>query len=151
MFDIQYLDEKNEKQYVWQTSWAITTRSLGVMIMVHGDDKGLVMPPRIAAQQIVIVPIIMKGEETKSLIEKCHEIAQKLRTAGFSVKVDDRDNYSPGWKFNHWELKGVPLRLELGPKDLKNGEVRAVRRVDNEKFQIKWEGLEETVIKMIPL
>jgi len=146
MFDIQFLDEKNEKQYVWQTSWAITTRSIGVMIMVHGDDKGLVLPPRIAALQVVIVPIMMKGEETKALIDKCHEIAQKLRNAGFTVKVDDRDNYSPGWKFNHWELKGIPLRLELGPKDLKNGEVRAVRRVDNEKFQMKWEGIEESVI-----
>ena len=114
--------------------------------MVHGDDKGLVLPPRIAALQVVIVPIMMKGEETKALIDKCHEIAQKLRNAGFTVKVDDRDNYSPGWKFNHWELKGIPLRLELGPKDLKNGEVRAVRRVDNEKFQMKWEGIEESVI-----
>jgi prolyl-tRNA synthetase len=115
------------------------------MIMVHGDDKGLVIPPKVAHVQVVIVPIIQKDYDNKSLAAKAKEIGDKLKAAGIKVKVDDRDNYSPGWKYNHWELKGVPLRLEIGPKDVEKGEVRAVRRVDGQKSQLKWDGIAQSV------
>lgn len=138
MFDIEFLDEKNEKKRAWQTSWGLTTRSIGVMIMVHGDDKGLVMPPRVAKVQVVIIPVIFKDTEKDKLVAKAKEIEETLVKAGVRVKIDDRTNYNPGWKYNHWELKGVPLRIELGPKDLEKEEVRAIRRNDGEKFQIKW-------------
>jgi len=128
------------KQHVWQTSWAITTRSIGVMVMTHGDDKGLIVPPKISYVQVVLIPVVFK-EETTTIINKCHELAKELSKAGIRCKVDDRDNYSPGWKYNHWEIKGVPLRLEIGPKDLEKKEVRAVKRNDGGKSQLKWEGL----------
>ncbi|KRX03296.1 YbaK/aminoacyl-tRNA synthetase-associated domain [Pseudocohnilembus persalinus] len=146
MFNIQFEDEQNKKQKVWQTSWGFTTRSIGVMILTHGDDIGLVLPPRVANIQVVIVPILIKDEELfKKQVEKAKEIAKLLKNAGIRVKVDDRDNYNPGWKFNHWEVKGVPLRLELGPKDYKQGEFRAVHRNTKDKFQIKWENIEKTI------
>ena len=150
MFEIEFLDEKNEKQKVWQTSWGLTTRSIGVMIMVHGDDKGLVLPPRVAKVQVVIIPVVFKDTEKEKLLAKAKEIEETLIKAGIRVKVDDRVNYSPGWKYNHWELKGVPLRIELGPKDLEKEEVRAVRRNDGEKFQIKWQEIGTKVINVSP-
>jgi len=100
--------------------------------MTHGDDKGLVLPPKVAQIQVVIVPIIFK-DDGDNVIKQCHELANKLKSAGVRVKVDDRDVYSPGWKYNHWELKGVPIRLELGPKDAKNGEAKLVKRNDGAK------------------
>jgi len=137
MFNIQYLDEKNEKKWVWQTSWGLTTRSIGIMIMVHGDDQGLVLPPRIAKVQVVIVPVIFKDSEKDKLVAKAKELEEELNKAGVRAKLDDRTNYSPGWKYNHWELKGVPIRLELGPKDLEKQEVRCVKRFDGSKAQLK--------------
>ena len=146
MFNIQYLDEKNEKKNVWQTSWGLTTRSIGVMIMVHGDDKGLVLPPKIAKIQVVIVPVIFKDTEKEKLFAKAKELEEILSKAGIRTKLDDRTNYSPGWKYNHWELKGVPIRLELGPKDVEKSEVRVVRRHDGNKSQVQWAGLEDKVL-----
>lgn len=119
MFDIQFLNEHKEKQFVWQTSWGLTTRSIGIMVMYHGDDKGLVLPPRVAKTQVVIVPIYKKGDE-EVILAKAKQLSEQLAKDGIRVHLDDRDNYTPGWKYNHWELKGVPLRLELGAKDLKN-------------------------------
>lgn len=119
MFGISILNEKKEKEFVWQTSWGLTTRSIGIMVMYHGDDKGLVLPPRVASVQVVIVPIYKKGEE-EVILAKSRQILDELKKAGIRVHLDDRDNYTPGWKYNHWELKGVPIRLELGSKDLKN-------------------------------
>jgi len=101
--------------------------------MVHGDDKGLVLPPRVAQIQVVIVPIISKDISEEVLSKTCHELSAKLSAGGVRVKVDDRDVYSPGWKYNHWELKGVPIRLEVGPKDITNQEVRLVKRNDGKK------------------
>lgn len=149
MFNIQYLDEHNEKKWAWQTSWGLTTRSIGVMIMVHGDDKGLILPPRIAKIQVVIVPVIFKDTEKEKLFAKAKELEQLLSKAGIRVTCDDRTNYSPGWKYSHWELKGVPLRLELGPKDVEKGEVRVVKRNDGTKFQLKWDNLSGQVNKGI--
>lgn len=112
--------------------------------MVHGDDKGLVLPPKIAKVQVIIIPVIFKDTEEK-LINKAKELEEQLTKAGIKAKVDDRANYSPGWKYNHWELKGVPLRLELGPKDLEKQEVRAVIRHNGTKFQLQWNTLADKV------
>ena len=138
MFKIEYEDTKGEKQIPWQTSWGFTTRSIGVMVMVHGDDKGLVLPPRIAPIQVVMVPISMKGVEMETLHGACATIAAQLKATKVRVHVDDRDNYNPGWKYNYWELKGVPLRLELGPKDIEKQQVRIVRRDTNAKEDVPW-------------
>ncbi len=141
MFDISFEDpETREKRYAYQNSWAITTRSIGVIIMVHGDNKGLVLPPRIACIQVVIVPCGITAQlgeaDRKMLISKCEELAKSLRAAGVRVKEDYRDNYSPGWKFNHWELKGVPIRIELGPRDVKSNQMVIVKRFTGEKLTI---------------
>jgi bifunctional glutamyl/prolyl-tRNA synthetase len=141
MFDISFEDpETKEKQFAYQNSWAITTRSIGVLVMVHGDDKGLVLPPRIAKYQVVLVPCgitaSLSDADRKQLYASCEQVCDSLRAAGVRVKEDFRDNYSPGWKFNHWELKGVPLRIELGPKDLKAGQLVTVRRDNGEKQTI---------------
>merc|ERR1719163_1389502 len=106
-------------QIPWQTSWGFTTRSIGVMVMVHSDDVGLVLPPRIAPIQVVLVPIVMSGTAKSDTAKAvCHALAAQLRAAKVRVHVDDRDDYNPGWKYNYWELKGVPIRLEIGPKDV---------------------------------
>jgi prolyl-tRNA synthetase len=127
VFDITYLEMDNQLHHVWQTSWGVTTRLIGALIMVHGDDAGLKLPPRVAPVQAVIVPITF--EDTKEeVLAQARAVGDELRTAGIRVKLDDRDEYKPGWKFNEWELRGVPLRLELGPKDMARGVVTAVRR-----------------------
>ncbi|CAD8048968.1 unnamed protein product [Paramecium sonneborni] len=136
MFEINFEDDKRQKTFAWQTSWGLTTRSIGAMIMFHGDDKGLVLPPRIAKYQIVIIPIIHKDIDEIQLIERCQQIKQILIQQNLRVHIDARDNYSPGWKFNKWEQKGVPIRLEIGPGEFKNNEVRVVQRFDNKKYQI---------------
>ena len=129
MFKIEYEDKQGQKQIPWQTSWGFTTRSIGVMVMVHSDDTGLVLPPRVAPIQVVIVPIVMSGMNLDTLSGAATELASQLRASGVRVELDDRDNYNPGWKYNYWELKGVPLRLELGPKDLDKRQVRVLPKV----------------------
>jgi prolyl-tRNA synthetase len=138
MFKIEYEDSAGKKQWPWQTSWGFTTRSIGVMVMTHSDDTGLVLPPRIAPTQVVLIPIIASGIDQAKQKKVCEDLAHQLREAKVRVRVDDRDNYNPGWKYNHWELKGVPLRIELGPKDLDKGQVRMVRRDTNEKEDVPW-------------
>lgn len=140
MFKIVFEDEKKEKKMVWQTSWGLTTRSIGIMIMLHGDDKGLVLPPRVANVQVIIVPIPYKGKQNQ-INAAAEEIYKSLKASDVRVHLDTRDNYNPGWKFNHWELKGIPIRLEIGPKDVQNKEVRVVIRHNGEKMQLKWEQL----------
>ena len=137
VFNVKYIGEDKADHYVWQTSWGITTRLIGAMIMVHGDDKGLVMPPKVAPIQVVIVPIPFKGQEAEVIAAKTKEIAETLKNHGVSVILDDRQEYTPGWKFNQWELKGVPIRIELGPRDLKNGQVVMVRRDNCQKSFVK--------------
>ena len=148
MFQIYILNEKQEKEFVWQTSWGLTTRSIGIMVMYHGDDKGLVLPPRVASVQVVIVPIIKKNDE-EAIVGKAKELFDTLKKAGIRTHLDDRDNYTPGWKYNHWELKGVPLRMEIGPNDLKNQEVTIVTRFNGTKNQLKWEGLSEAITQKL--
>ena len=125
MFKIEYEDKQGKKAIPWQNSWGLTTRTIGVMVMVHGDDKGLVLPPRIAPVQVVIVLIPYRDPEvTARQNVMCAEIEATLKAAGVRVKWDDRENYNPGWKYNFWELKGVPMRLEVGPKDVEKRQVR---------------------------
>ena len=147
MFDIEYLDQNMGKKHVVQTSWGFTTRSIGILVMVHGDDKGLVLPPKVALTQVVVMPIYFKNKDNDKLNKKCKEIVDILNSAGIRVELDDRENYTAGWKFNDWEMKGTPIRIEMGPKDLENNEVRLVRRVDNVKKQASVDGILETIQK----
>ncbi|KAL7178439.1 hypothetical protein ACSBR2_031556 [Camellia fascicularis] len=136
MFEINFENEKGEKSMVWQNSWAYSTRTIGVMVMVHGDDKGLVLPPKVASIQVIVIPVPYKDVDTQKIIEFCKTTVATLSEAGLCVEADFRDNYSPGWKYSHWEMKGVPLRIEIGPKDLANNQVRAVRRDNSAKVDV---------------
>lgn len=127
-FDIKYLDADNELQYCWTTSWGVSTRMIGAIIMTHGDDKGLRMPPRLAPIQVVCVPIFKNDEQKSAVLEAMQEIIAELKDNGIRVHLDDRDDLNPGFKFNDWEMRGVPVRLELGPKDLEKGSVVLARR-----------------------
>ncbi|CAH0728207.1 unnamed protein product, partial [Brenthis ino] len=144
MFEIVYDDpDTQEKKYVFQNSWGLTTRTIGVMVLVHGDNRGLVLPPRIADVQAIVVPCGITASssaaERRALMDECRRVVDELVAAGIRAEGDYRDNYSPGWKFNHWELKGVPIRVELGPKDMAKGELVAVRRLNGEKITLKRE------------
>ena len=140
-FDIQFTDENNELQYPYQTSWGVSTRLIGMIIMAHGDDKGLQLPPKLAPSQIVLIPITPKDEHKEPVMKIVNEINNEISNQ-FRVKIDDRENLSPGFKFNEWELKGVPLRIEIGPKDIENGSVVFSRRdgVDG-KFSVPISGI----------
>ena len=126
-FDIQFSDEKNELKYPYQTSWGVSTRLVGMIIMAHGDNKGLKLPPKLAPFQIVIVPIFADSDSKDLVAKKAHEIYEEL-SKEFRVYLDERDELSPGYKFNEWEMKGVPLRIEIGPRDIENGSVVYSRR-----------------------
>lgn len=140
-FDVKFLNRENRLEHVWATSWGTSTRLIGALVMAHGDDNGLVMPPRIAPLQVVIVPI-HKGDEQKALIdEKVHAIMSELRGMGISVKYDDSDNARPGWKFAEHELKGVPVRIALGARDLQNNVAEVARRDTGEKTSVSLDGL----------
>ncbi|KAJ1157679.1 hypothetical protein NDU88_010383 [Pleurodeles waltl] len=142
MFEIVFEDPKTpgEKQYAFQNSWGLTTRTIGVVTMVHGDNMGLVLPPRVASVQVIIIPCgitnTLSEEDKEALYKKCNEYLNRLRNVNIRARADLRDNYSPGWKFNHWELKGVPIRLEVGPRDMKNSQFVAVKRDTGEKLTI---------------
>lgn len=143
VFDITYLDQDDQLKYVWQTSWGVSSRLIGALIMVHGDDRGLVIPPRIAPVQTVMVPILTK-KDREAVLQKAEELSREL-SQHLRLKVDDRDEYSAGWKYNEWEMKGVPLRLELGPKDLQREQVIAVRRDTGEKEEVPFSSLTERI------
>jgi prolyl-tRNA synthetase len=123
MFKIAYEDDKGGRSIPWQTSWGLTTRTIGVAVMVHGDNKGLVLPPRVAPIQVIICPISMKNVDYGDLLKYCEDIKYTLKKRGVRIDLDSRQNYTPGWKFNHWEQKGVPIRIEVGPRDLTNKQV----------------------------
>ena len=136
-FEVQYLDKSGQLAYCHETSWGVSTRLIGALIMTHGDERGLKLPPRVAPFQAVILPIAAhKGGVTDSAAA----LYERLQQAGIRVKLDDRQNVSPGWKFNEWELKGVPLRLELGPRDIENGVVTYMRRDTLEKGTLPLDG-----------
>jgi prolyl-tRNA synthetase len=133
-FDVKYATKDNKQEYVWATSWGVSTRLMGALIMSHSDDEGLILPPNLAPIQVVIVPIISKKEEEKELVlNKAKEIQSALRKKGISVKLDDRDNTTPGYKFAEYELKGVPVRIAIGPRDVANESVEVARRDTKEK------------------
>ena len=148
MFNIDFLDEAQTTQKVWQNSWGLSTRTIGVLIMYHGDDKGLVLPPRCAPMQVVIVPIHFKKDAGPAIDDQAHLIKQQLTTLGVRVTVDDRDNYNPGWKYNHWELKGVPLRIELGPKDMEKQQVKLAIRYNGQSEFMSWDNLDQIPAKL---
>ena len=148
-FDVKFSDKNNTLDYVWATSWGVSTRLIGGLVMTHSDDEGLVLPPRIAPLQVVIVPIF-KGEEQKALLdEKVHAMVASFKTAGIRVKYDDSDNQRPGWKFAEYELKGVPVRIAVGPRDLENNQVEIARRDTKEKTTVSMDGITETVSQLL--
>ncbi len=149
VFDITFIGEDEEEHHVWQTSWGISTRLIGALVMTHGDDNGLVLPPKLAPYQIVVIPIPYKHIKEEVILNKARRVVKELQKNGISVILDDREEYTPGWKFNHWELKGVPLRIEVGPKDVKEGQVVAARRDTLEKVVVKDERLIGTVKKLL--
>ena len=144
-FDVQFINKNNELEYVWATSWGVSTRLMGALIMTHSDDNGLVLPPKLAPIQVVIIPIYKNAEQLQAIDAKANEIADKLRTMGISVKYDNADNKRPGFKFADYELKGVPVRLVMGGRDLENGTVEVMRRDTLEKETMSVETIEQVV------
>ena len=140
-FDVKYTTREGKQEYVWATSWGVSTRLMGALIMTHSDDEGLVLPPNLAPIQVVIVPIYKGEDQLNQIREKADIIQNELRAKGITVKFDDRDTHKPGWKFAEWELKGVPVRIAMGPRDLANGTVEVARRDTKEKEVLKLEDL----------
>lgn len=149
MFDIWYLNDQHEKNLVWQTSWGLSTRSIGAMIMVHSDDQGLVLPPKVANTQVVIIAIEKQGQDSAAIFESCARMRDELAAAGIRVEWDDSTIHKSGWKFNHWEQRGVPIRLEVGKRDQDAGEVRCCKRHNGEKMQLKQEGIVGQITAML--
>ena len=143
-FDVQFQNREGRLEYVYATSWGVSTRLLGALIMAHSDDDGLVLPPRLAPIQVVIVPIAKSDAERSAVMEKAQAVKAGLESH-CSVRLDDRENYTAGWKFNEWELKGVPVRIEIGPRDVKNEQVLLVRRDTRDKRPVGFDVLAETV------
>ena len=148
-FDVQFTNKEGQQEYVWATSWGVSTRLMGALIMAHGDDNGLVLPPALAPIQVVMVPIYKSDEERNLVLDKMYEVKKALEAKGHSVEVDDRDNLRPGFKFAEWELKGVPVRLAMGPRDLQNGTVEVARRDTLAKITEPLEGLDDRIIGLL--
>jgi len=148
-FDVTFVDKNNKIDYVWATSWGVSTRLMGALIMSHSDDNGLVLPPKLAPFQVVIVPIYKNDEQLAAISEKVNEIIPKLRKLGISVKYDNNDNKKPGWKFAEYELKGVPVRLAMGARDLENGTVEVARRDTLTKETVAIDGVENYIEKLM--
>lgn len=135
-FEIKFLDKDTNEQFVWQTSWGISWRVIGALIMVHGDDKGLILPPKISPTQVIIVPIY-KDKSKEVVKQKAYELEKKLKDFNIRAFTDDRDEYTSGWKFNDWEMKGVPLRANIGLRDIEDNQVELIRRDTKERFYVK--------------
>ncbi len=144
-FDVKFLSNENQLEYVWATSWGVSTRLMGALIMTHSDDNGLVLPPKLAPTQVVIIPIYKTPDQLPTISEKALEIKRKLEAMGISVKYDDRDSFKPGWKFNEYEFKGVPVRIAIGPRDLEQGTAEICRRDTLEKASCPLDGIENRV------
>lgn len=147
-FDIKYLSRENKEEYCHTTSWGVSTRLIGALIMVHGDDRGLMLPPKVAPTQVMMIPI-GPPKTREQVIAKTDELYAELKKAGVRVRVDDRSDVSPGWKFNEYEMRGIPVRLELGPRDLENGVCVLVSRVSGEKKQVPLDRIVEEVQAML--
>ncbi|MGB1646363.1 MAG: proline--tRNA ligase [Crocinitomicaceae bacterium] len=148
-FDVKFADKEGKLEYVWATSWGVSTRLMGALIMCHSDDEGLVLPPRLAPIQVVAVPIYRSEEELSSISERMLELKKLFKEKGISFKYDDDDNRRPGWKFSEYETKGVPIRLAMGPRDLANGKIEIVRRDTKEKKIVDFEGVSDYVASLL--
>lgn len=148
-FDVQFTNKEGKLEYVWATSWGVSTRLMGALIMAHSDDNGLVLPPKLAPVQVVIVPIYKGADGLQRISEKVQGVIDRLKAKGISVQYDDRDTQKPGWKFAEYELKGVPVRLAMGERDLENGTIEVARRDTLEKETLPFEGIEEHVEKLL--
>ncbi len=148
-FDVKFTSKEGVLDYVWATSWGVSTRLMGALVMTHSDDNGLVLPPNLAPDQVVIVPIYRKDEEFEAVDEVAKDLMKKLRSKGIRVKYDNRDTHKPGWKFNEYELKGVPVRIAIGPKDVEKGTVELARRDTLQKEFISNENVVETVVSLM--
>ena len=148
-FDVTFQTQQGTRESVYATSWGLSTRMIGALIMAHGDDNGIVIPPKLATIQAAIVPIARKPEEKTRVMEVAHRMAADFKAAGIGVKLDERNQYSPGWKFNDWEKRGVPVRIELGPKDIEKNQVVLARRDTGEKISVSQDGLAQTVLAML--
>lgn len=150
-FDMKYQDKQGDLSYPFLTSWGTTTRLIGAVIMVHGDEKGLVLPPKIAPTQVVIIPILKKGVDTQAILDKAQSLASELKKAGLRVLVDDDESKTPGAKFYHWELRGVPMRVEIGPRDLEKGHVMLSDRLGLSKDAVPFDQLASTATERADL
>ncbi|MGM0619755.1 MAG: proline--tRNA ligase [Bacteroidota bacterium] len=148
-FDVKFTNKEGREEYVWASSWGVSTRLMGALVMAHSDDNGLVLPPKLAPIQVVIVPIYKKMEQLGVISEKVDQIVAELKAKGISVKFDDSDNKKPGWKFAEYEMKGVPVRLAMGPRDLENGTVEVARRDTLSKEVVPLEGISEYIEKLL--
>lgn len=148
-FDVKFADKEGKLDHVWATSWGVSTRLMGALIMTHSDDEGLVLPPKLAPIQVVMVPIYKTDEELKAITEKADSLKAKLKSLGISFKFDDDDQKRPGWKFAEYEMKGVPVRLAMGPRDLENGKIEIARRDTKEKTVIDFEGLDSYIANLL--
>src|SRR5215212_2921159 len=148
-FDVKFLSKENKQEYVWATSWGVSTRLIGALVMAHSDDDGLILPPRIAPFQVVIVPIYKGDEQKEQIGAKAKEITAQLKALGIRVKYDDNENNRPGWKFAEYELKGVPVRIALGARDLQNNVVEIARRDTKEKQTISLDGLTDNIQQLL--
>ena len=149
-FDVKYADKEGNLQYVWATSWGVSTRLMGALVMAHGDDNGLVLPPKLAPIQIVMVPIFRSEEDHAKVLDKMSALKKELEAAGHSVKIDDRDTLRPGFKFAEWELKGVPVRLAIGPRDIENNTVEVHRRDTMDKNVVPLDGVVKYIEDLLP-
>jgi len=145
-FDVKYLDENNTGTFVWQTSWGVSWRLIGGMIMTHGDDKGLVLPPKVAPIQVVIIPIYYSKEDKENVLQKACQIKDSLSNNDIRVHLDDREQLTPGFKFNDWEMKGIPIRIEIGPKDIAKNQIVLARRHNQTKISLDIDGLTEKTL-----
>jgi len=144
-FDVKYLNETNTETFAWQTSWGVSWRLIGGMIMTHGDDKGLILPPKIAPIQVVIIPIYYTNDDKDSVIQKAHQIKDDLTEIDLRVHLDDREQLTPGFKFNDWEMKGIPIRIEIGPKDIAKKQIVLVKRHSRTKTSLNMDSLTEEI------
>ncbi|MDX9747075.1 MAG: proline--tRNA ligase [Paludibacter sp.] len=148
-FDVTFVDQTNKQEYVWATSWGVSTRLMGALVMTHSDDNGLVLPPKLAPYQVVIVPIYKTAEQLSAINEKVAEITRQLKAKGISVKYDNSDNKKPGWKFAEYELKGVPVRLAMGARDMENGTVEVARRDTLTKETVSIDGIDNYIAELL--
>ena len=148
-FDVTFADKEGKKNHVWATSWGVSTRLMGALIMTHSDDKGLILPPKLAPIQVVIVPIYKSQEQLQEISDFALQLKKELELLNISVRYDDDDNKKPGWKFAEYEMKGVPLRIAVGPRDLENKTVELARRDDLSKNTVSQDNLSITLLKLL--